>query len=305
MTVEAGLGFVGDLPLGRYGPLARQAEQLGFEVVTVFGDLGYQPPIAPLLEMAAATERVRLGPACLNPYTLHPVEIAGQIAALDQASDGRAFLGLARGAWLGDVGVAQAEPVATLRRAAEAVARLLSGEDALLRYPRRRPRVPLMIGTWGRRTAALAGEIADELKIGGSANPAVAPVMREWIGTDAVRIVYGAVTVVDQDGAAARALAKQRVALYLAVVGGLDPTLSLPTGLLEDLRGAQDPAALVTDELLDLFAFAGTPESVADQAAAVYAAGAHRIEFGPPHGLTPEGGIALLGEHVLPTLRRA
>jgi len=29
---------------------------------------------------AAATSRARIGPSCLNPFTLHPVEIAGQIA---------------------------------------------------------------------------------------------------------------------------------------------------------------------------------------------------------------------------------
>ena len=36
----------------------------------------------------------------LNPYTLHPMEIAGQIAVLDLATHGRAYLGLARGSWL-------------------------------------------------------------------------------------------------------------------------------------------------------------------------------------------------------------
>ena len=39
-----------------------------------------------------------------------------------------------------------------------------------------------MIGTWGRQTAAMAGEVADEIKVGGSANPAMvgalAPALR-------------------------------------------------------------------------------------------------------------------------------
>jgi len=42
------------------------------------------------LLMARVTERVRLGPAALNPFTLHPYEIAGQIAMLDSVSRGRA-----------------------------------------------------------------------------------------------------------------------------------------------------------------------------------------------------------------------
>ena len=55
--------------------------------------------------MARVTERIRLGPAALNPFTLHPYEIAGQIALLDSVSDGRAYLGLAKGAWLDRLGL--------------------------------------------------------------------------------------------------------------------------------------------------------------------------------------------------------
>ena len=54
-------------------------------MVSVYADLMFQPPLPALLEIAAATDAVRLGPACLNPFSLHPFEIAGQIAALDLA----------------------------------------------------------------------------------------------------------------------------------------------------------------------------------------------------------------------------
>ena len=40
----------------------------GFDVVSVYHDLLFQPAIAPLLLIAQATERVRVGPAALNPY---------------------------------------------------------------------------------------------------------------------------------------------------------------------------------------------------------------------------------------------
>ncbi|HBY45071.1 MAG TPA: LLM class flavin-dependent oxidoreductase, partial [Chloroflexi bacterium] len=61
---------------------------------------------------------------------------------------------------------------------------------------------------------------------------------------------------------------------------------------------------LIPDDLLDRFAFAGTPTQVIEQCEAIFAAGATRIEFGTPHGITAEGGIRLLGERVLPALRR-
>jgi 5,10-methylenetetrahydromethanopterin reductase len=271
--------------------------------------------------MAQATERVRLGPAALNPFTLHPVEIAGQIAALDAVSGGRAFLGLVRGSWLDTLGIEPHRPLTALREAVEMIRRLLAGDasgfagerfvlapGARLRYEPVRREVPLMIGTWGVRVAAYAGEVAQELKIGGTANPDLVPVMRSRIGNDAVRIVVGAVTVVDEDAAAARRLAREEAALYFPIVAARDPTLAVPAGLAEHVRrlvdaGEREAAGrLIPDELLDKLAFAGTPEQVARQAAELYEAGAGRIEFGTPHGLTPRRGVELLAGRVLPEL---
>ena len=95
-THELGLGIQSDKDLADYAALATLAEDGGVDVLSVYSDLLYQPPIVALLEMARVTTRVRLGAACWNPYTLHPYEIAGQVAALDRASGGRAYLGLAR-----------------------------------------------------------------------------------------------------------------------------------------------------------------------------------------------------------------
>jgi alkanesulfonate monooxygenase SsuD/methylene tetrahydromethanopterin reductase-like flavin-dependent oxidoreductase (luciferase family) len=89
-----------DKPLSAYGPLAQAAEAYGFDGVSVYQDMLYQPAWLPLLEIARHTHRVWFGPAAVNPFTCHPLNIAGHIALLDEASQGRAYLGLARGAWL-------------------------------------------------------------------------------------------------------------------------------------------------------------------------------------------------------------
>lgn len=320
---EIGLGIQSDKPVEAYGPLAAHAEEWGFDVLSVFGDLMYQPPIVPLLEMARATTRVRLGPACLNPYSMAPYEIAGQIAGLDLASKGRAYLGLARGTWLGAVGLEQPNTPKTLREAAQVIAMLLSGDTAgftgevfslapgtALRYRVERPSVPLLIGTWGRQTAALAGRIANEVKIGGSANPLMVGQMQSWLGNPDVSVCIGAVTVVDEDHEAARALARREVAMYIAVVADLDPTVEVDPEMLEAVRTlvaeGRDAEAgnLIPDDTLDLFAFSGDPEHVAHQAQLLIDTGAGRVEFGTPHGRTPDIGIALLGEEVLPRLKR-
>ncbi len=326
-----GLGVQSDKTAGEYAAIAQLAEQHGFDVLSVFGDLMYQPPIFPLLVAAQHTSRIALGPACLNPYTMHPAEVAGQIAALDIASGGRAYLGLARGTWLDQVGVPQARPLRRLRETVDVV-NLLLGQDpsgyqgkelsiapgTALRYTPHRPRVPMLIGTWGQRTAELAATVADDVKVGGSANPAMGKTMRAGLDAAAaaagrdpseVGLTLGAVTVVDEDGAAARRLARTEVAMYLAVVADLDPTVEIDPELLARVqahvgRGEHAEAgALISDDLLDLFAFSGTPQQIADQADAVFAAGVTRVEFGTPHGLTPMRGVELLGRYVVPALR--
>jgi 5,10-methylenetetrahydromethanopterin reductase len=330
-TAEIGIAFQADKSPGRYGELAAAAEAYGFDVVSVFADLLDQPPLPALLEMARVTSRVRLGAACLNPYTQHPYEIAGGLAALDATSDGRAYLGLARGAWLEAIGIGQHHPLEHLRDTAAIVRALLSGDErgyagaayrlasgVRLRYPLPGRVPPLLLGIWGPRGAALAGEIADEVKVGGSANPAVVPVIRDRVRAGAlaagrspaeIRLVLGAVTVVDRDGAAARRRARAEVVRYLAVVADLDPTTELPDGFAGRLRAlvaaGQDEAAgaLIPDEVLDRFAFSGTPAHVAGQARRVLEAGAGRIDFGAPHGLGDAEGVALLGTAVLPRLR--
>ena len=270
-------------------------------MISVFHDLLYQPAIGPLLLMGRVTERVRLGPAALNPFTLHPYEIAGQIAMLDAVSNGRAYLGLAKGAWLDRLGIEEARPLAALREAVAIIRALLAGDESGfegerftlvpgtgLAYSRRRESVPLLIGTWGEETARWAGTVADEVKIGGSANAELLPVVRDWIGNAGVKLVVGCVTVVDEDGDWARERARAAVEPYLEVVAHLDPTL--------EPRAGQAPP-------LDRFCIAGTPDEVAARVVELWDAGADRVELGTPQGRTTTSGVDLICARVLPLLR--
>ncbi|TCO45265.1 LLM class flavin-dependent oxidoreductase [Actinocrispum wychmicini] len=332
MSGQVTLALQSDKTTSEYASLAVAAEAYGFDGVSVFNDLGYQPALFPLLVMAAHTERIRLGPACLNPFLSHPVEIAGQVAALDIASQGRAYLGLARGTWLDRVGVAQERPLRTLREAVEVVALLLRAqgkeytgevfsiaEGTGLQYRPLRDRVGVLLGVWGPRGAALAAECADEVKLGGCANPDMVRLMRGWLAKecarvgrpeDAVGVVAGAVTMVDEDRVAARRHARTEVAMYVDVVAELDRTVDVDPRLAADLRelvavrAYEEAGRLIPDDLLDRFCFAGTPADVAARAAELFEAGASRIEFGTPHGATDRHGVDLLGSQVLPELRR-
>jgi 5,10-methylenetetrahydromethanopterin reductase len=326
------IAFQTDHPLSAYGPLAAAAERAGFDAVSVYNDLLYQPAWLPLLEIARATRRVALGPAAVNPFTCHPVNIAGHAALIDEASGGRAYLGLARGAWHGFLGAEPRRPVTALREAFECVRHLLrrsrepyrgeifslAGGDSL-RFTIARPELPFLLGSWGMATIrACIREIA-EVKVGGTANPALVPRYLAEIGaaaanvgrpTESVGLAVGCVSVVDRDGRAARDLAKKKVALYLPVIASLDSTLGVEPDRLSRIQAASaayDFAAAareIPDRLLSQLALAGTPDEVVEQADALYAAGVTRVEFGTPHGLDESVGLGLLGDAVLPALRK-
>jgi 5,10-methylenetetrahydromethanopterin reductase len=334
MKREISLAFQTDKRAQTYIELAQLVNQYAFDAVTVYCDAPFQPSFAPLLLMAPHLPRMRLGASAIPPSRIHPIDIAAQIALLNDLAAGGVYLGLARGAWLAEHGIAeQKPPIQALREAVEIVRYLLSGQTGGYQgqvyqlapgvrapYPLPDQPIPLLIGSWGAKLCALAGEIADEVKVGGSANPAIIPIIQRYIAVGeqnsgrsvgTVGVVMGAVSVIDEDREQARAAARRAVALYLPVVAPLDPTVALEPELIQRLKllaeqHAFDQAArLISDALLDQFALAGNAADLIQHAARLYEAGATRVEFGTPHGLNkPEVGIRLLGTQVIPSLQR-
>lgn len=332
MKRQLSIAFQTDKSASEYVALAQLVDQYEFDVVSVYCDAPYHPSYLPLILMAPHIKKARIGPAAVSPSRIHPIDIASQTALLTEVAQAGVYVGLARGAWLGSHGIHELKPpIRAIREAAEIVQRLLNGESGYdgevfqlashvrAPYPLPITPIPLMIGTWGRQLSAIAGQIADEVKVGGSANPDIVPVITQYIETGEVSagrkpgivgVVIGAVSVVDEDRERARQVARRAVALYLPVVAGLDPTVSVEPELMSQIerhvnQGEHDEAAnLISDELLERFAFAGDPSDVIRQCDALFQAGARRIDFGTPHGLPSPNGIRLIGEKVLPALKQ-
>jgi alkanesulfonate monooxygenase SsuD/methylene tetrahydromethanopterin reductase-like flavin-dependent oxidoreductase (luciferase family) len=166
-----------DVRWPEYRGLARAAEEGGFDSIWLGDHLLYRrPERAPweawtlLSALAAATERVRLGPlvACAG---FHPPGLIAKMAAtIDEVSGGRFVLGLGAG-WNEDefraFGIPYDHRVGRFEEAFAIVRELLAGErvtldgrfwsaeDAVLLPPPTR-RVPLMIGSNGPRMLRIA-----------------------------------------------------------------------------------------------------------------------------------------------------
>lgn len=329
---ELSIAFQTDKRAGEYIALAKQVDQYAFDAVTVYCDAPYHPSYGPLLMMAPHIKRARIGPSGIAPSRMHPLDIAAQTALLADLAAGGVYIGLVRGGWLAEHGIRELDPpISAIGEAVDIIQKLLAGESAGTEgrvyqiaahvrapYPLPAAAIPVQIGTWGRKLAALAGEIADEVKIGGSANPDVIPLIADYIAAGearagrprgSVRIVIGAVSVVDEDRVAARWMARKAVSLYLPIVSKLDTTQEIDPELMARVQtrvkaGDEDGAArLIPDAILDRFIFAGEPRDIIEQCGRLYDAGAQRIELGTPHGVHEVAtGIRLIGERVIPAL---
>lgn len=122
----------------------------------------------------ARTSSARVAVGVANVYTRHPALLAMSAATLDEAFPGRFVLGVGAGqaAWMRQLGVASPTPMRDVERACELFAALrddgrgtleLAGlRTAELKLTRglRRP-VPVVVGTNGPKTVAMAGRSAD------------------------------------------------------------------------------------------------------------------------------------------------
>jgi probable F420-dependent oxidoreductase len=165
-----------------YLAMARAAEAAGFDSIWIGDHLLYDAPERGPWEawtlmsaLAAATERVTIGPlvACLG---FHPPGLIAKMAAtVDEVSGGRFTLGVGAG-WnrreFSAFGLPYDHRVSRFAEAIEIVRHLLAGErttlhgrfwqaeDALLLPPPRR-RVPLMVGSNGPRMLSITLPFVD------------------------------------------------------------------------------------------------------------------------------------------------
>jgi probable F420-dependent oxidoreductase len=159
--------------------LARKAEAAGCSAFVLPDHLIGQYAPMPLLAMAAATDRLRVGTFVLNACLRHPAVLAQDLATLDVLSGGRLEIGLGAG-WNKPehdaIGIAFEPAAVRIRRLAEAITILkgcfaegpfsfsgeyyaVTGHDGAPK-PAQRPHPPLFLGGGGNRLLTLAARQA-------------------------------------------------------------------------------------------------------------------------------------------------
>ena len=329
--VTVSLRLNNDLTVEQYVSLVEVAEAAGFDQVWVSDDLFLRS--APVMVTAAAlrTGRIRLGIGILNPYSVHPAELAMLAATLQEVSGGRFLLGLAAGAeeFLGWAGIPRPLPLTRTREAVRAVRALLRGErpaehdgagagwtaEGYLRFPPGPP-APVYVGAMSPKMLAMAGAEAEGV-LPLLYPPEHFPVARDLVhdgareaGRDPAEVDVAAAfwVSVDDDAARAERALAEKIAYYGA---SFSPYLLERAGLsVADFAGIQAALAageperatdLVTPAMLRL-GIAGDADEVVRRCRWLQEQGATHLSFGPPLGPDPVAAVTVLGEQVLPRL---
>jgi 5,10-methylenetetrahydromethanopterin reductase len=310
--------------------LTLAAEDAGIDQIWVSNDLMLRSAPVIIGALAARTTQIRLGISIMNPYTVHPTEIAMIAATLQELSDNRFLLGVGAGAeeFLRWAGLERVRPLTATRQAVAALRKLLGhsdvvdadlppwwNDDARLRVPVRVP-VPVYVGAMGPKMRRMAGEIADgalPLLFPPESFPGARSDVDAGLteaGRDRNRFDLPAcVWVSVGDGTPARRALAEKLAYYGS---SISPVQLAAAGLsVEDLEpaarsafnGDLDGATALLPERAMTLGIAGSVDHVVDRCRRLAALGVDHLSFGPPLGPDPVSAVRLLGMQVLPALR--
>ncbi|MQA06584.1 MAG: LLM class flavin-dependent oxidoreductase [Streptosporangiales bacterium] len=306
------------------------AERTGFDQLWVSNDLLLRSAPVLIGALSARTSRIQLGIGIMNPYTVHPTELAMLAATAQEVSGGRFLLGIGAGApeFLGWAGIERRRPMGTTRQSVAALRKLLGHTDvdhqdlpawwsdsAFLRFDVSAP-VLVYVGAMGPQMRRLSGAVAD------GALPLLYPPEQYAAARDDVRAgcreagrdpaafdLPACIWVsVGAERPARRALA-EKLAYYgpsisevQLAAAGLTPQQFEPAARYAQVGEMEKAVELIDDQMLTL-GVAGSPDQVLERCRGLVALGAEHISFGPPLGPDVHTAIELLGRDVIPDLR--
>jgi 5,10-methylenetetrahydromethanopterin reductase len=313
-----GIELTPEIPVSAVAELGALAEDAGFDTVFASSHYNNRDPFLALDRVAAATESVRVGPGVANPYEVHPVKLASQVATLDEVSDGRAVMGVGAGdeSTLFNLGVDRERPLRRVLEAFKVAQDLWTGErvdhdgtfvarDAGLNYDV--GEIPVYVGAQGPHMLRMAGKHANGVLVNASHPRDLAWSADRIAEGEADRVVDGAPDVaafasvsIAEDAAAAREAARPPVAFIAA--GAAPPVLDRHD--IDQERAAEIGAAIesgdfsaaferVTDQMISAFCVAGDPAGVAERLAAIDEH-VDSVVAGSPLGPDREAAVELL-----------
>ncbi len=296
---EIGIGFNADVPVQQMMAFVKSAEDSGLESFWMHEHSFGRDALSYLDSAAQITKRMKLGVACLSPYTHYPVLLAMSMATLQETSGGRAVLGIGTGfpMRLDSLGIKHDKPIGALKDTIEICRRMWSGEN--LTYnggsfslknvksiaPKPEKKIPIYIAGWKKQMLTLTGRYADGyVAKGGESTKSLARLV-EGIKTSAecknrnlseIRICAYLLTLVSDDKKTAHDKARRDPFVnymlsvqddYLFEESGIPASMKKPIAENYFKGRLDESSSHVSDEMLDAFTLCGTSGEVEERIA--------------------------------------
>ncbi len=314
--------------------LAVLAEKNGFDSCWVSHDIFMRSSLVALTAIAEKTEKIILGNTILNPYTTNPAELAMYLASLDELSGGRVVCGISAGAmeYMDWLGIPHQKPLSRTREAVELIRLLLSGKVAeyngqefkwsmqcYMRFKPLRAKIPIYIGGQGDKMLEYSGAAGD-----GALPLLYPPDFAEYaVGKirEGARKAGRRPSDVQIAGCVWMSVARRREEAVInplkELVAYFGPLLGVKglgsVGLTVDSfsqvqeafreKGVKAAAKLVDEKMLRL-AIYGSPDECISRLEKLKKAGVNEVLIGAPLGPDPRDSVRIIGEKVIPYLRR-
>lgn len=312
-----------------YIRLAKFIEDLGYDRIYVYDDLMFYSSTQILTLIAEHTKKIELGPCLVNGYYRHPAIIAQEAAFLEEMAPGRSVLGIGRGAFFDFYNMENSEEHTRtgILETTQQVNRLLLGNTgelygtkfqatgkAFLRVPKPARKVPIVIGSWNAKIAAIAGEHAEELQVAEVWNaPYLSELKNNFTGnirTNGKKMFnIGGMSCISNDIQKACHIAKDTAAIYIPYLNmliqkyGYDPNSDYFQEIFEHSRNGdyKKSASLISDEIIQKVALVGTPEDIVERIRSLHdSIGIDGIMMSPPYGAgTMEDDLELIMNKVV------
>jgi 5,10-methylenetetrahydromethanopterin reductase len=313
--ISKGVGLFPTESPTRMRELTHLAESLGYDNVW-FGDSQniWRESSVTMGAAAVGTKRIVFGTGVTNAVTRHRSLLASTWATLSELTGGRAACGIGTGdsslrtMGLKPLKLAELEEAVTELRAlfrGEDVREATSGAEFHLNYVSQPLDIPIYIAASAPKILQMSGRIADGVIVLVGTAPRFIDAALKTIEKGAqeagkslsdLHIVLWTPTAIADDPVAARDLARAHVARVVIrpLPAEVDPSLM---AAIEKIRSTYDyyhhmdteanHADLVPDELVDMFALAGTPDECQKRLQEIQGLGIDQVSIIP---FVPPGG---------------
>ena len=313
------LAFEGDKRVDLYRKLAERMEDYDFYSMQVYEHLPFKPSWPIVFHIAKYTKRILLGPVTVPVFLHDPLTLARNLAVLDELTEGRAILGISRGAYGEYLGRNIDRSMKTVLDCVGAVYSLIHGdtregeahsaERARARWLEG-TRVKIFVGTSGpvlasraSGTSAVDGIVVDSLW-----NPSYAKVLRGVIDgaskkrkrRERVQLIARPFTLISKDRSDAEGKMIPILKSYLPHLVADSPMLRHAGLAPEDLAALGEAGF---DARIGKLAAIGSVDDIIEQTEAMLEAGVDHVCYGHPLSVDPLRAVKEIGERVIARLQ--